>query len=70
MAAAFIDGEAEVSDDEDMSGDEDGEDDDMLSDLIDDETQPFGSVQPKKYRSGASILPALWPALRSGLLLP
>ncbi|BDA46215.1 probable ATP-dependent DNA helicase MPH1 at N-terminal half [Coccomyxa sp. Obi] len=48
MAAAFIDGEAEVSDDEEHSADEEGDDDDVLSDLIDDATQPLGSVQPRR----------------------
>lgn len=48
MAAAFIDGEAEVSDDEKQSADEEGDDDDVLSDLIDDATQPLGTVQPRR----------------------
>lgn len=49
MAAVFIDGEAEVSDDEEQSADEEGDGDDILSDLIDDATQPLGSVQPRRY---------------------
>ena len=49
-AAAFIDGEAAVSDAEEWSSDEDGEGADQdLSGLINDATQEPGSVQPRRY---------------------
>ena len=48
-AAAFIDGEADVSDAGDWSSDEDaGGDAEDLSGLIDDATQQPGSVQPRR----------------------
>ena len=50
-AAAFIDGEADVSDAEAWSSDEDAEGaDEDVSGLIDDATQQPGSVQqPRRY---------------------
>ena len=48
-AAVFIDGEADVSDAENWSSDEDAEGADQdLSGLIDDATQQPGSVQPRR----------------------
>ena len=48
-AAAFIDGEAAVSDAEEWSSDEEGEGADQdLSGLINDATQEPGSVQPRR----------------------
>ena len=47
--AAFIDGEADVSDAGDWSSDEDADGaDEDLSGLIDDTTQQPGSVQPRR----------------------
>ena len=55
-AAAFIDGEAEVSDADEGSSDEDAEGaDEELCGLIDDATQQPGSVQPRRFASPTSL---------------
>lgn len=55
QAAAFIDGEADVSGDDEGSSDEDAEGaDEELSGLIDDATQQPGSVQPRRFASPTS----------------